>query len=226
MGDRRMDPSLKIEARRISLCFTSRQGQTATALDCMDFTVGIGDTTGVLGPSGSGKSSLLYVLSGLLRPTTGKVFYSDQDIAGWSPEERENYRRRYVGFIFQRHYLINHLTLLENILLPLFNVTPEDETRALTMLDELCPGLPADSLPGSLSVGQRQLVAVARALINQPRIIFADEPTAALDMNTAMTAMHLITRQAQDAAIVVVTHDVKILRNAGKIIKLRDGRLV
>ncbi len=218
--------AVHIDARQISLSYPSRQGATATALDSMDFSISTGEMAGVLGPSGSGKSSLLYVLSGLLRPTAGKVFYNDQDIAGWRAEERDNYRRRHVGFIFQRHYLIGHLTLLENILLPLTEVTGADQDRALGMLDQLCPGLRSDIRPDSLSVGQRQLVAIARALINQPRIIFADEPTAALDMNTALAVMDLIAGQSQQTAIVVVTHDLKILRDAGRIIKLRDGRLV
>jgi putative ABC transport system ATP-binding protein len=217
---------MNIDARQISLVYQARQGEPTMALDKMDVSAGPGAMVGVIGPPGSGKSSLLYVMSGLKKPSTGAVFFDDADISQWNAEELEAFRRKNFGFIFQRHYLVSHLTILENILLPLDEPSAEDRARALCLLERLHPGLPADKMPGELSVGQRQLAAVARALINSPRAIFADEPTAALDMDTGMRVMDAIAEAAADAAVIVVTHDMKMLKNARRIIKLRDGKQV
>lgn len=217
---------MNIDARQISLVYAARQGEPTTALEKMDVSASPGAMVGVIGPPGSGKSSLLYVVSGLKKPSTGAVFFDDADISQWNAEELEAFRRKNFGFIFQRHYLVTHLTVLENILLPLDEPCAADREHALHLLNRLHPGMPADRMPGELSIGQRQLAAVARALINSPRAIFADEPTASLDMDTGLNVMDAIAEAAADAAVIVVTHDMKMLRNAKKIIKLRDGKQV
>lgn len=215
---------MKIDARQISLTYTTKQGQPVTALDGMDISICGGEAVGVLGPSGSGKSSLLYVLSGLKQPSTGSVFYDDREIANRSREEFDAFRRKHFGFIFQRHYLVGHLTILENVLLPLDRPGWDAREKALLLLKTLRLDRHAARLPGELSIGQRQLAAVARALINNPQAIFADEPTASLDMEGGLLVMDTIASVCPDAATVVVTHDVKMLRNAHRIIRLRDGR--
>lgn len=217
---------MKIDARMISLTYPARDRQATTALDEMNFSICEGETVGVLGPSGSGKSSLLYVLSGLKKPSTGSVFYDDVDISQWSAEAFDDFRRKNFGFIFQHHYLISHLTVLENVLLPLGTASTESTDKAMSLLKELHLDSCASRLPGELSIGQRQLTAVARALINTPKAIFADEPTASMDMATGLYVMELIASAGRNAAVIVVTHDVKMLRHSQRIVKLRDGRQI
>ena len=217
---------MRIDARQISLYYTTSQGESVAALEQLDFILAGGDITGVLGPSGSGKSSLLYLLSSLKKPTTGTVVYDGSDTAGWSAANLEQFRRKNFGFIFQRHYLINHLTIMENVLLPLNSFSPANQEKARQLLERLHLTVSANRMPAELSVGQKQLVAIARALINNPQVIFADEPTAALDMDTALSVMDLLAGYLPSAAIIVVTHDVKMLQHARHIIRLRDGRRV
>jgi putative ABC transport system ATP-binding protein len=217
---------MKIDARQISLIYTTRLGQTVTALDEMDFTIREEEMVGVLGPSGSGKSSLLYVLSGLKKPSAGTVFYDDTLIEQWSREYSDTFRRKHFGFIFQRHYLINHLTMLENVMLPFDGPAGQSRDRAMCLLEKVHLEPFASRMPGELSVGQRQLAAVARALVNNPDVIFADEPTASLDMATGLSVMDLIASEGRNAAVVIVTHDVKMLQHSHRILKLRDGRPV
>lgn len=217
---------MRIDARGVALIYPTRSGPPVTALDNLDLTLQTGNLTGVLGPSGSGKSSLLYLLSGLKKPSAGSVFFDDRDTALLAEADLEQVRRQKFGFIFQRHYLLAHLTLLENILLPLNDLSPQAKTRALDLMRILRLSVPPGRYPHELSVGQRQLAAVARALIHDPEVIFADEPTAALDMDTALDVMDTLAAYRERAAIIVVTHDFKILRQATGIIRLRDGRRI
>lgn len=217
---------MKIDAREVSLTYTTRLGEPVTALSAIDFSVSAGETAGVLGPSGSGKSSLLYLLSGLKRPTAGAVFHDDRDSSSLGEEEMEAFRKAHFGFIFQRHYLISHLTIEENILLPLGRATAAAKKKARALMDRLRLNVSPGRMPGELSVGQRQLAAVARALVNDPAVLFADEPTAALDLDNALNVMDAIDGLLPQAAVVVVTHDFKVLKHAGSITKLRDGKKV
>ena len=179
-----------------------------------------------MGPSGSGKSSILYLLSGLKKPTAGSVFYDDRDISLFNESDMNAIRRERFGFIFQRHYLIAHLGLLQNILLPLKTISQEDKERALELMDRMGLLKYKEKKPGEISVGERQKAAIIRALINKPEVLFADEPTASLDIDSALYAMELIEDCMKDGSIIIVTHDYKILKNADRIIHIRDGKQI
>jgi putative ABC transport system ATP-binding protein len=217
---------VNIDARELTLVFDAGKDTATTAVDRVDLSVGPGEMLAVMGPSGSGKSSLLYLLSGLRRPSAGSVFYDGQDIRMKGEREMDALRAHCFGFIFQRHYLLSHLTLLENVLLPLQAIGDQDVDRALGWMNELGLWPCRDKTPGQVSVGQRQKAAVLRALIARPQVLFADEPTAALDMDSAMRVMELLVRHKAETSVVVVTHDYRIVKDADRLVRLRDGRLV
>jgi putative ABC transport system ATP-binding protein len=181
---------------------------------------------GILGPSGSGKSSLLYLLSGLRRATQGEV-YLDGRAYGKMPErERVALRRSEFGFVFQQHFLINYLTALENVMVaaPVQDKAHAEQARAV--LADLGLGDKLHRFPYELSGGERQRVAVARAMIHRPRIIFADEPTGLLDRHTGLQVMALLRSYREQGSLIAVTHNPEILSEADLIIRMRDGKLV
>ncbi|MGL4773805.1 MAG: ABC transporter ATP-binding protein, partial [Clostridium sp.] len=180
---------------------------------------------GIMGPSGSGKSSLLYLISGLKKPTKGKIFYEDKEITSLFQEECANLRIKEFGFIFQRHFLIEYMTVMENILTPINSCSREDELRALELLKELNLEGQEKKKPSQLSGGQRQRVAIARALINNPKVIFADELTASLDHKTSREVMRVLSKFKKTSLIIVVTHDRTILDDADEIINIIDGEI-
>ncbi len=217
---------MKIEGRELTLIFDGDKDNLTVAVDNFDISVEPNGLLGIMGPSGSGKSSILYLLSGLKRPTAGSVFYDDRDILLFNDNDMNTIRQERFGFIFQRHYLIAHLGILENILLPLKVISPEDTERALDLMKKVGLLKYKDKKPGEISVGERQKAAIIRALINRPEVLFADEPTASLDMDSAVFAMELIEDCMKDGSVIVVTHDYKILKDADRIIHIRDGKQV
>ncbi|MFA9380002.1 MAG: ABC transporter ATP-binding protein [Acetanaerobacterium sp.] len=180
---------------------------------------------GILGPSGSGKSSLLYSMAGLRQPTSGQVIYNNMDFTGLNPSALAALRRREFGFIFQRHFLINYMTVMENILVPLNLNTKPIRSKAKSMLERLGIGHLAGKRPYQLSGGERQRAAIVRALINDPKVIFGDEPTAALDHKSAREVMALLSEHTKSAMVIIVTHDESILKNADTIIRIWDGAI-
>lgn len=178
---------------------------------------------GIMGPSGSGKSSLLYVMAGLKVPTSGKVKYNNIDYSNLSPKQAADLRLSEFGFIFQRHFLIDYMTVLENVLTPINSDSKEDKAKAVKLLERLKIGHLVNKRPFQLSGGQRQRVAIARALINGPKVIFADELTAALDHESAKEVMEFLNEYKRESLIIVVTHDPSILEKADDIINIRDG---
>ncbi|AKN30545.1 ABC transporter [Clostridium carboxidivorans P7] len=180
---------------------------------------------GIMGPSGSGKSSLLYALAGFKIPTSGKVYYNDLDYSKVSPSENENIRRREFGFIFQRHFLIDYMTVMQNVLTPINDDSKTSKAKAFSILNSFGIAHLADKKPHQLSVGQRQLTAIARALINDPKVIFADEPTAALDHTSAKKVINFLENYKKDTMIIIVTHDHSILKNADHVINMLDGTI-
>lgn len=180
---------------------------------------------GIMGPSGSGKSSLLYLLSGLKQPTGGAVWYGERSLSGMGEKERARIRRERFGFVFQQPFLLNYLTARENVLVAASETDRQARSRVTDLLDELHIGHLADRYPAHLSGGERQRLVVARAMINQPAIIFADEPTAALDHANGRAVIELLMRYRDRGAVIVVTHDPSMVDAADTVYHLRDGLL-
>ncbi len=198
-----------------------------TALDHLSLSIKEGAFLGVMGPSGSGKSTLLSVLGALTRPTSGKVTIDEIDIYGLATEQQADFRREYLGFIFQSHNLIPYLNALENVMLPLavskFSAV-EKRRRASAMLERV--GLPDRMLhlPQQLSGGEQERVAIARALVNSPPLLLADEPTGSLDTATSQQVMELLAELHRGGqTIVMVTHNRDNLEWFDRTLYLRDG---
>jgi putative ABC transport system ATP-binding protein len=207
------------------------RGYGATpALRGVDITVGEGEIVAVTGPSGCGKSTLLHCLAGILRVDAGTVVYREQDLGLWSEAARSRLRRTEFGVLFQFGQLVPELTAVENVALPLLLAgTGRREAReaALGWLDRLDVADLAEQRPGAMSGGQQQRCATARALITQPRVLFADEPTGALDVLTGEQVLGEIVRVAreQGTAVVLVTHEATVAAYADREVVLRDGVL-
>ena len=180
---------------------------------------------GILGPSGSGKSSLLYLLSGLRKPVDGEVYLDDRAFSKMTEKERVALRRSEFGFVFQQHFLINYLTVQENVMVaaPVQDKAHTEQAKAL--LADLGLGDKSHRFPYQLSGGERQRVAIARAMIHRPRIIFADEPTGLLDRRTGLQVMSLLRGYCEQGSLIAVTHNPEILSEADLVITLRDGQV-
>ena len=210
------------------------EGETRVdALRAVDLTVRAGEVIALLGPSGSGKTTLLNIIGCILAPSSGRVVLDAEPVfdGRWLRRDLRRLRLDKIGFIFQAHNLLPFLTAEENVAVVLdLARRPADEarSRARELLDYLEVGHRAKVKPALLSGGEAQRVAIARALANRPRIILADEPTAALDSARAGLVMDLLRKLAveQQACIVTVTHDEKIFDRFDRLIHLRDGRLV
>ncbi|MFG2223797.1 ABC transporter ATP-binding protein [Streptomyces sp. NPDC048644] len=201
---------------------------TTPALDGTGFSIHAGEVVAVMGPSGSGKSTLLHCLSGLLRPDRGSVRYGDRELTGMNDAQLSALRRTDFGFVFQFGQLVPELTCVENVALPLrLNglARKEAERHARAWLERLEVDDVAAKRPGEVSGGQGQRVAVARALATRPRVIFADEPTGALDSLNGERVMTLLTEAARDtsAAVVLVTHESRVAAYSDREIVVRDG---
>jgi lipoprotein-releasing system ATP-binding protein len=188
--------------------------------------------TAIKGPSGSGKSSLLYLLGLLDKPTTGKIFIDDIDVTGLSDKKLAQIRLEQMGFVFQFHFLLPEFTSLENVMMPMQRLgrlkDGDIKKQASEKLEKLGLGEHMYKLPSQLSGGQRQRVAVARALANNPRMIFADEPTGNLDTESSKTVQEILKKLAHDdgCAVVAVTHDPEFAKNCDRIITIIDGSVV
>ncbi|MFC9157259.1 ABC transporter ATP-binding protein [Streptomyces bauhiniae] len=203
-------------------------GPTA-ALDGAAFSVHPGEVVAVMGPSGSGKSTLLHCLAGIVRPDSGSITYAGRELTTMSDSERSALRRGEFGFVFQFGQLVPELTCVENVALPLrLNGTPrkQAERAALTWMERLEVDDLGRKRPGEVSGGQGQRVAVARALVTGPRVLFADEPTGALDSLNGERVMELLTDAARstNAAVVLVTHEARVAAWSDREIVVRDGR--
>lgn len=199
------------------------------ALDGVDLQIREGEFVAIIGPSGSGKSTLLNMLGALDTPTEGRVVIdgielgTERDLAG--------FRRRTVGFVFQLHNLIPTLTALENVQIPLVESdmpAAQRKAKAQGLLEQVGLGKRLNNLPTKLSGGERQRVAVARALVNDPAVLIADEPTGAVDSNNSRKLMELLRSVNRDrgTTLIVVTHDSDVAAQADRIIRVLDGRIV
>lgn len=202
-------------------------GEVVKVLSGLDFSVVEGEATAVVGPSGSGKTTLLNVLGALLPATSGSVMIGGEDVAKMSEREAARFRNRELGFVFQQHHLLPQLTVMENVLTPRLAGgwdESEDDTRAraTALLERVGLGHRLDHRPGELSGGEKQRTAVARALINRPRVILADEPTGALDGETGGKVADLLLElhREQGVTLVVVTHDLDLAKRVGGVFDL------
>jgi len=205
-------------------------GNQVNALNGVSLEISEGDFMAVTGPSGSGKSTLLYTLGGLLTPNKGRVLVNESDIYSLNQRLRAKFRRENVGFIFQTFELLPYLTALENVMLPLSidGVSGgEQEDRAYDSLEKVGLDERADHKPTELSGGEQQRVAVARGLVNEPKILLADEPTGNLDQKTGDGIMGLLSHlNGEGQTIVFVTHDQSRTVIANKIIGMIDGSII
>ena len=199
------------------------------ALDKVSFTVNKGEFVAIVGASGSGKSTLLHLIGGVDRPTSGKVYIDGKDIYKYNDDELAIFRRRQVGLIYQFYNLIPILDVEENILLPL-NLDNRDVNKQ--KLDELIKVLGLENrrthLPNELSGGQQQRTSIGRAMITNPSIILADEPTGNLDSKSSDEIVELLKKSNKDykQTIIMITHNMEIAKHADRIIKIEDGKIV
>lgn len=215
-----------IELTDVSKTYDQSEGRAA--LDGVSLTIEAGELTAVMGPSGSGKSTLLNLIAGLDRPTRGQVVVDGIDVGRLGEARLARFRRERLGFIFQFFNLLPNLTVLDNVLLPAELVgtgAREATAKARDLLAQLGMADKENDYPGRLSGGQRQRAAIARALINRPAVILADEPTGALDSRSGDQVMDVIEELNQGGqTVLLVTHDAKVAgRYAQRIISLRDG---
>ena len=200
------------------------------ALKAIDLEIAEGEFLALMGPSGSGKSTLLSVLGGLNLPTSGKLIIDDINVYALAPERLADFRHEYVGFVFQQYQLIPYLTALENVMLPLAITSrsgKEQRAMAQTVLDKVGLGNKSLRLPNQLSGGEQNRVAIARAIVNEPAIIFADEPTGSLDSKTAVELLELFQILNQGGlTIIMVTHNQENLAWVSRTVYIRDGALV
>ncbi|WP_069864526.1 ABC transporter ATP-binding protein [Streptomyces malaysiensis] len=199
------------------------------ALDGADFSIHPGEVVAVMGPSGSGKSTLLHCLAGIVRPDSGTVHYNGRQLTAMSDTERSSLRRGEFGFVFQFGQLVPELSCSENVALPLrLNGVKrkEAESRASAWMERLEVADVAHKRPGEVSGGQGQRVAVARSLVTGPRVLFADEPTGALDSLNGERVMELLTEAAREArtAVVLVTHEARVAAYSDREVVVRDGK--
>lgn len=209
-----------IEARNVSLEYNDH-GKIVYACRDVNLRIAKGEFVGVLGPSGSGKSSLLYLLSGLKEPTAGSVLFEGKPYTHLSERERAEIRRKRFGFVFQYPYLVGFLTALENVIAGAEALEPPRD-RAKALLSEMGLGEKMHRLPSELSGGERQRVCVARALLWDPDVVFADEPTASLDAATGREVVRQLVERRR-GALVMVTHDPRILGGADRILRIEGG---
>ena len=198
-------------------------------LDGITLAANRGESLAIIGPSGSGKSTLLNILGTLDTPTSGEVLIDGESISKLNEKQLAETRNKKLGFVFQAHYLLPQCTVLENVLvptLPLGGAAPTD--RAKKLLARVGLGERLQHQPNALSGGEKQRVAVVRALINQPRVLLADEPTGALDQQSAATLGELLVElnREQNIALIVVTHSLDLARRMSKIYELQQGKLL
>jgi len=200
------------------------------AIDGISMNIYQGEVCCLLGKSGSGKSTLLNLIAGLEKPTEGKIIFHKKHIERMDEDQLADFRRQYVGFVFQSYNLLPTLTALENVTLPLiFKGIPkkEREERAMEMLKAVGLEERAKHKPFEMSGGQQQRVSIARAFVNQPPVVFADEPTGNLDTKTTYEMMDLITGLAKkyNQTLVIVTHDLELAEYADRVVVLQDGKI-
>ncbi len=208
----------------------STKGDKPPIIKLLDLNIKEGDFTIIMGKSGSGKSTLLYLLSGLDQPSEGNVFFQNEPLGTFSEDKRTLVRRRSMGFVFQNSNLVPNLSLLENVLIAAY-INPVDrkaiKKKALDLFKEFSVEQQMHQLPAEVSGGEQQRCAIIRAIINQPKVLFADEPTGSLNFHSSeqvLSAFHRLHTSGQ--SIVMVTHDIRAACMGNRILFFRDGDVV
>lgn len=218
-----------LEIRGLSKSYPSAGGELSI-LHRVSLELERGAAVAIIGPSGAGKSTLLYVLGALDAPTEGTASLQGENPHAMTPAQQAAFRNRHVGFVFQDHHLLPQCTVLENVLIPTLaagGATPEMEQRARQLLDRVGLSARLDHLPSALSGGERQRVAVCRALIHQPTLLLADEPTGNLDRASAdaVGTLLLDLHREQNTILICVTHSLELAQRFPRRLELRDGQL-
>ena len=207
------------------LCLDYPDGTgTRTILENVNINIEKGESIVLLGPSGSGKSSLIYLLSGLRMPTKGDVFCDGKELTSMKADQKSRLRHEKFGFVFQTHFLLPYLSVIENVLSATNTNSKHVKEQAGDLLEQLGLGGHIKKRIYQLSGGERQRVAIARALIHEPDVIFADEPTASLDHNTACEVVDILKRTKKDSIFIMATHDTSILSGDERVIRIMDKK--
>lgn len=220
---------MEVVIKTEKLCKTfSRGGNQQHILKNLDMEIRKGDFTVIMGPSGAGKSTLLYALSGMDKPTLGKIVFEDEEISKYNNDELAVFRRLHCGFVFQQIYLLDRMSVLDNIMASGLLVSKHKKQIAMRAKQLLIQvGMKEESwhkFPSQLSGGEAQRVGIVRSLINQPEIIFADEPTGQLNSSASDAVLDIFSAlHAQGQSIIMVTHDLKSARRGNRILYLQDG---
>ncbi len=225
-------PLLKLE--KVSKSFVAAEGAApVTVLRELSFEIGAGESVAIIGPSGSGKSTLLNIIGTLDQPSAGKLWLDGRDLSQLNENELALVRNQQIGFIFQSHHLLPQCSVIENVLVPTIadkraGQAKDVTVRAEQLLKRVGLGDRMHHRPGQLSGGERQRVAVVRALINQPKLLLADEPTGALDRASAQGLAQLLVElnREEKVTLIVVTHAIDLARQMGRLVEMRDGQLV
>src|SRR3989304_4784873 len=218
-----MSEKITVDVRDVAKVY----GNQTEALRGVSLAIEKGEMVSIIGQSGSGKTTLLNIIGGLDKPSKGAVYINGIDIAKLSRNELAKFRRENIGFVFQQFHLIPYLTALENVMLAQYFHSMADEEEAKHALEAVGLGHRVGHLPSQLSSGEQQRVCIARALINEPKLLLADEPTGNLDQANSKNIMELFKKlhQQQNITIILVTHDPSIAETAQRTIKVTDGTI-
>ncbi|MCA9155824.1 MAG: ABC transporter ATP-binding protein [Planctomycetales bacterium] len=216
---------MMIELRDVTKTYPSEQGEVR-ALDGLSLSVDAGEFVAVRGPSGSGKSTLLSLIGGLTLPTSGQVIVAGQPVSSLGSSQRAKFRETHIGFVFQMFHLLPYLSIVDNILLAASHADDAVRERADRLIERFGLNDRRSHRPSQLSAGERQRVAMARALLNQPRLLLADEPTGNLDPENAGTLLDMLREfHSAGGTVLLVTHDNFAADQSQRIVRLRQGKL-
>ena len=218
---------MKLETKNLTKNYIVPKSGEVKVLKGIDLLINSGEKVALMGPSGAGKSTLIHILGLMDKPTSGNVLIDGNDITSFSPAKLAKMRKENIGFVFQFHYLLADFTVMENILMPVWNERKTKKEYALNMLETMGLTDRANHMPNELSGGEQQRVALARALINNPKILFADEPTGNLDRKTGEKIENLMFEMCSKlkTTLLVVTHSQELANLADRQIKIVDGKI-